>query len=151
MNDSIERLSFELTTASIAEQERTLANLRGGAGTVLGAASIAGSFLGAHIAGRSLDVWASLATVAFVLCSGTAIWVLIPRDFAFAFNGGDLMAATDARDVAALAESYRAVCRWIEPRLELNRRTLDGLASWLTRACVLLAIEVVLWTMSITT
>ena len=47
MAESIEQLSFELTANALAEQERALSGLRARAGTVLAAASIAGSFLGA--------------------------------------------------------------------------------------------------------
>jgi hypothetical protein len=46
MAESVEQLGFELTAQALTEQERSLAGLRTGAGTVLGAASIAGSFLG---------------------------------------------------------------------------------------------------------
>jgi hypothetical protein len=149
MSDSIERLGFELTTRALDEQERHLSSLRGGAGTVLGAASIAGSFLAARVGAGSLDLWTALATIAFVLCSSAAIWVLAPRDLALSFGGHDLITVSDARDVTAVAEGYRAVCSWIEPRLERNRRVLYGLAGWLSVACVLLAVEVALQTISI--
>jgi hypothetical protein len=46
MAQSIEQLSFELTASALGEQERALSGLRTRAGTVLAAASIAGSFLG---------------------------------------------------------------------------------------------------------
>ncbi|MFI4991493.1 MAG: hypothetical protein ACHQHO_11350 [Solirubrobacterales bacterium] len=149
MDDSIERLSFELTTRTLAEQERTLSSMRSTAGTVLGAASIAGSFLGARIGGHPPDLWAVLATIAFVLCSGCAIWVLIPRDLVLSFGGEGLIAESDDRHSVEVAEGYRAACGWIEPRLDRNRRVLDGLADWLTRGCLLLAVEVVLQTISI--
>jgi hypothetical protein len=61
MAESVEQLGFELTAQALTEQERSLAGLRAGAGTVLGAASIAGSFLGAKATHGSLDAWAILA------------------------------------------------------------------------------------------
>jgi hypothetical protein len=149
MSDSIERLSYELTASALAEQERSLTSLRSGAGAVLGAASIAGSLWGTRAAGHSLDAWALLATLAFALCSASAIWVLLPRDLALSFNGGELLAAGDARGLSALADGYRTACDWIEPHMELNRRTLDRLANWLTFACILLSAEVILQTISI--
>jgi hypothetical protein len=53
MAPSIEQISFELTASALAEQERALSALRACAGTVLGSASIAGSFLGARAAARA--------------------------------------------------------------------------------------------------
>jgi hypothetical protein len=148
MSDSIERLSFELTTRALAEQERWLSSLRSSAGTVLGAASIAGSFLGARIGAHSPDLWAVLATIAFVLCSGSAIWVLTPRDLVLSFGGEGLIVQSDDHNCVDVAEGYRAVCGWIEPRLDRNRVVLE-LADWLTRGCLLLAVEVILQTISI--
>jgi len=58
---SIEQLSFELTASALAEQERALTGLRTRAGTVLAAASIAGSFLGAE-ARAAFDTAFSLNT-----------------------------------------------------------------------------------------
>jgi hypothetical protein len=58
--DSVEQLSYELTTAALAEQEGALPGLRTRSGTVLAAASIAGSFLGAKTSHGGLDVWAIL-------------------------------------------------------------------------------------------
>jgi hypothetical protein len=149
MSDSIERLSFELTTRALAEQERALSGVRSGAGTLLGAASIAGSFLGSRLAGHQPNAWGVLATIAFVSSASVAIWVLVPRDLALTFRGSELIAASDALGSAAIAEGYRAVCAWIEPQLERNRRTLDALTNWLTCGCLLLETEVVMQTISV--
>jgi hypothetical protein len=150
MTDSIERLSFELTLGAVAEQERAVTGLRSCAGTVLGAASIAGSFLGARLGGRSLDAWGALATVSFALCFGSAIWVLVPRDLGLSFRGQGLTADGETEPGVDLAEGYRAACRWIESQLELNGRKIDRLSGWLTISCGLLATEILLWTISLT-
>lgn len=74
MAASIEELSYQLTADALAEQERAVNALRTRAGTVVAAASISGSFLGAKVNQGSVDVWAILALIAFVLCLATAIW-----------------------------------------------------------------------------
>ena len=149
MSESIERLSFELTMSALSEQERSLSSLRSGAATVLGAASIACSFLAARNGSRSLGFWAVLATAAFVSCSACTIWVLVPRRIGLSFSGGRLLAdAGDSRSID-MPEAYRAASNWIGPQLELNRRVMDRLGDWLTLGCVLLAVEIVLTTMSI--
>jgi hypothetical protein len=53
---------------------RALNALRTRAGTIIAAVSISGSFLGAEVSHGSLDAWAVLALIAFVLCLGCAIW-----------------------------------------------------------------------------
>ena len=48
-----------------------------------------------------------------------------------------------------VAQAYRAAGIWIEP-LDRNRNKLSRMSGWFTVSCVLLAAEVVLWTLSIT-
>jgi hypothetical protein len=150
MGDSIERLSFEMSTAALAEQERVLATFRTGAGTVLGAASVAASFLSSRGVGHRLDPWMGIALVAYALCAAVAIWVLLPRDLAFSFRGNELILTSEALDVDDVVDGYRVACGWIEPHLEVNRSTLAGISQLLTWACMLLAVEVVMMTISIT-
>jgi hypothetical protein len=150
MAESIEQLSFELTANALTELERALAGLRMCAGTVLGAASIAGSFLGAMRAGDgSLDVWAILALIAFALCFCSAIWVLLPHEFALAIGGEELLAVSDRAGTRDLTQAYRTAACWLEPHLQANRLTVARLSNWLSVGCMLLAVEVTLWTISL--
>jgi hypothetical protein len=77
MSDSIERLSFRLTIDQLAEQERALATLRTCAGTVLAAASVAGSFFGAGARGGTIGPLGALAMASYVLCVLLAIEVAL--------------------------------------------------------------------------
>jgi hypothetical protein len=149
MAQSIEQLSYELTAKALTEQERALAGLRVGAGTVLGAASIAGSFLGAEVDRGSLAAWAVLATISFALCCGCAIWVLLPHDLTVAIVGEDLLALSDDQGVYDVAEGYRTVNSWLHPYVQANHRTVGQLSNWLSIGCLLLALEVALWTVSL--
>ena len=85
----------------------------------------------------------------FALCSGSAIWVLLPHDLTFAGTGGDLLATSDQRGMYDVAEAYRTVDSWLEPHLLENRLMVARLSSCLTLSCVLLATEVALWTVSL--
>ena len=123
--------------------------LRTRAGMVLAAASISGSFLGAKVSHSSLDVWASLALIAFVLCVGTAIWVLLPHKLVFAFRGQALLGTSDQEGIDDVVEAYRAVGIWIEPLLDSNRDKIADLSDWFAISCGLLALEVILWTVSL--
>jgi hypothetical protein len=88
---SIQEFSYQLTAEANREQERAVAALQTRAGTVLAAASVSGSFLGTKVSHGSLDVWAVLALIAFVLCVGAAIYVLLPHKLVFAFRGQALL------------------------------------------------------------
>jgi hypothetical protein len=148
MNDSIERLSFELTRRAFDEQDRYVTSLRNGAGIVLGTASIATPLLATRVAGRPLDVWAALAMIAYVLCLASAVGVLLPRELVISFSGTELLAA--GNDAGAdVSEAYRAAVRWSKSRLTRNRRKIDRLADWLTMSCLLLAVEIVSWVISL--
>lgn len=146
---SIEQFSFELTAGALAEQERALNALRSRAGTIIAAASISGSFLGAKVSHGSLDAWAILALIAFILCLGSAIWVLLPHSLVFAFRGEALLGISDQQGVEDVAQAYRAAGIWIEPYLDANRDTIGQLSAWFTASCVLLAAEVIFWTISV--
>jgi hypothetical protein len=149
MAASIEELSYQLTSDALAERERALSGLRSRAGTVVATASISGSFLGTKANHGSLDVWAILALGAFVLCLASAIWILLPHKLVFAFRGDALLAESDHRGVQDVTEAYRAAGIWIEPNLDSNRDRIANLSSWFTVSCGLLAIEVILWTISV--
>jgi hypothetical protein len=146
---SIEEFSYQLTAEALREQERAVAALRTRAGTVLAAASVSGSFLGAKVSDGSLDVWAVLALIAFVLCVGAAIYVLLPHELVFAFRGQALLAASDHEGIDDVTEAYRAAGIWIEPMLESNRNTIGDLSDWFSISCVFLTAEVILWTVSL--
>lgn len=148
MSDSIAQLAFELTRRALDEQERALASLRLGAGAILAAASVAGSFLGAGIKSGTLGAWGIAAMTAFALCSVSALWVLAPRSFVFAFRGSAVLREQSSEDVST-AEAYRAAQAWIEPYVETNRATIRRLEECMTASCMLLAAEVLLWTVTL--
>jgi hypothetical protein len=149
MAESIEQLSFELSASALAEQERALAGLRARAGTVLAAASIAGSFLGTETRHGVLDVFGLLAMVAFILCAGTSVWVLLPHKLVFVHRGERLLDEADRSTPGDVVKGYRAAVRWIEPHLRVNSSEIARLSDRMAASCLLLAAELVLWTISI--
>lgn len=149
MAESVEQLSYDLTASALAEQERAVTALRTRAGTIVAAASIAGSFLGAKTTHGSLDALAIAALIAFVLRIGSAIVVLLPHEFVFAFRGRAVLASSDHGALEDVTDAYRAADIWIQRWLYVNRSKLDGLSNWFTASCVLLAVEVILWTLSL--
>jgi len=113
------------------------------------AASIAGSFLGATASRGALDAWAVLALIAFALCLASSIWVLLPHELVFAFRGDALLAESSRREVEDVTEAYRALSGWLGPILDTNSKKISALSDWFTVSCILLAAEVILWTVSL--
>ena len=87
MGESIERLSFELSTRALAEQERMLAGMRATAGTLIAAASVAASLRTptAHV-----SLGGVIALAACALSVACAVWVLLPHGLTFVVSGGEL-------------------------------------------------------------
>lgn len=118
---------------------------------MLAAASIAGSFFGAKTSHGSLGACGVLAMVSFAMCVGCAIWILLPHAFVFAFRGETLLAGGDHdhRGASNVADAYRTAGIWVEPHLEANLRRISSLSDCLAACCVLLAAEIILWTLSL--
>ena len=96
-----------------------------------------------------VDAWAVLAMITFALCCGCAIWVLLPHDMTLAIGGEDLLALSNDRDVRDIAEAYCTASGWLNPYLRANHSTVARLSSWLSAGCMLLAVEVALWIVSL--
>jgi len=149
MAQSIEQLSYEITTGALAAQERALAGLRTRAATLLATASIAGSLLGTEAGRSTLNAWGILGLASFALCLASAMWVLMAHELLLGFDGQALLGESDRGETTEISDAYRAVSSWIERRLDLNRNMIARLSWWLTVSSVLLIAEIVLWTISL--
>jgi hypothetical protein len=147
MSDSVRHLAFELSRGSLSEQEKRLSELRSRAGTVLAAASIAGSFLATKHG--EIDTTAALAIVAYVVSVTTAIYVLLPHELVLEFRGS-VVNETEQEIGGGLEAAYEAVTGWLEEFHAHNRSKLEALGRWYTASCAALGVEVVLWTLSVT-
>ena len=145
--DSVRHLAYELTRGSLAEQEKRLSGLRTHAGTILAAASIAGSFLAAK--NGSIDTLAILAIVAYIACVGAAVYVLLPHELVLEFRGSVVNELEDEHG-GGLEAAYEAVTEWMEGSHDSNADKLQALGRWYTTACAALGAEVLLWTLSVT-
>jgi hypothetical protein len=148
MAESIEQFSYEMTVAAVAEQERALAGLRTRAGTVIAAASVAASFLATHASANSV-IWTVALGLMFVISVGAAIVVLLPATLVFAYNGALILTAADAAGDDDVAHAYRAAVAWMQPDLARNREVISQLAKWFYVSAGALAVQVLLWTISL--
>ena len=147
MPDSVRELAFELSRSALIEQEKRLSDLRSRGGTLLAAASIAGSFLATKQG--DLDTTAVLAILAYVAAVGTAVYVLLPHKLVFEFRGS-VITELEQEIGGGLQAAYTAVTEWFESFQDQNSLRLESLTRWYTASCVAVAVEVVLWTLSVT-
>jgi len=79
MAGELEQLAYELARDALAQQDKTLDELRARTGTLLAAASLVASFLGARAVDRGGFDWLNvLALVAFTSSALLSVYVLFP-------------------------------------------------------------------------
>ena len=138
--------AYDLSLKAVEEQESRLTDLRSRTGTLLAAASLAASFLGGQsIRTGELQLLGVLAIIAYAICVGACIKVLLPHRLVFSFRGSVLLHAARTAAVEELEEALEAAMGWIESFIDSNRSQLDALTRWYTGACLALGLEIVLW------
>jgi hypothetical protein len=148
MADSTYALAYEEALRGVVQQQAVLADVRGRAGTMLGAASISTSFLGGiALQDQELTALSWLAIGAFVAVGLLTISILLPRrGWTFRMSARKLIKDyVEAEDPAELPEMYRDLALHLEHHFDGNQRLL-GQLFWLLRiASTLLVGEIVLW------
>lgn len=148
MPASVSELAYDLSRDALREQERRLGDLRSRAGTLLAAASIAGSFLAAQHG--SLDAATVLAVLAYVCCAGSAVFVLLPHTLTLEFRGSIVSDLARSLGTSDVERAMEGVTEWLEDFHEDNRGKLDTLGRWYAASCGFLGVEVLLWTLTLT-
>jgi hypothetical protein len=139
-----ERIAYEIAVRALAQQEGSLDDLRGRAGTLLAASSIVTSFLGGRALDTSgLDGWTTAALSVFAATVAASIYVLWPRaDLIFAVNGPR---AYEVLYGQGTAEIHRTLAYWIQGFRNQNQDAII----WLNRAYSLgaaaVVLDVILW------
>jgi hypothetical protein len=140
------RLAVDLGRSAIKNQADQLTDLRSRAGTLLAAASIAGTFAG--VTHGSIDTMAALALFAYLCSVGACIYVLLPHDLSTEFRGTVLLSAREEAG-ASDEEVFEALVQWLEQVRAANNGKLRGLKGWYTAAAAALGVEVVLWILTL--
>lgn len=150
MPRSVADTAYDLALRAIEQQERRLHELRSRSGTLVAAASLAASVLGAQAArSGQLETLAGVAIVAYLCCVLAALYLLLPHRLVLEFRGSVLAdLATEAG--AEADEATRVAAQWIEGFHEHNRGVLRRLSAWYSAALIAVGAEVVLWTVSLT-
>jgi hypothetical protein len=144
---TLEQRAYETALRGLEVQERTLAELRSRTGTLLAAASLTASFLGAQTVQHTsrigpLEVLALMALGASVF---SCVYVLLPkRGLVFSINGGRLYEALV--EVDDEAEVDRRLAYWLEDYWRVNHSTVETLNRFFFIAAVALVLQLGFWT-----
>lgn len=139
-----ERLAYDIALRSLERQERGLEELRARTGVLLGAASLAVSFLGAEAFDRGAPAAiALLALVSFMVVLGASVYILLP-DRGLSFDVVPYAAYErlypHRKD---LAEVYRRLAFALDAMWRRNDDALQSLKAMYRLAAVSLAAELV--------
>lgn len=134
---SLQQLAYENSAEALRGQERLLGDLRTRTGTLLTAASLVASFLGARaidLEGLSaLNVVGGLFYLATIAIS---VYILAPTPgFEFAIRGSEAFEYFVSQG-ADDDEAHRTLSYWIDERHADNKRRLDRLILMFSAACV---------------
>jgi hypothetical protein len=168
MADTPQAVLYEESVRSITRQQAALDNARSRAGTLLAAAAIVTSFLGAEAlkdpggtpgsSDRSLQYAELTAIGAFIALAVAVVVVLWPRKFTFRISAKHYLTnhikdpSNDLTDEASWSTErlQRNLALWIEKHVIANQRKINQLLWAFRLGCVLLAVEVVAWLIDLT-
>jgi hypothetical protein len=146
------QLVYSHAMDQLESQRGTIDDLRGRAGVVLGASSVAGSFLGSVALGRdqSFPFWAALAFISFVVIGICVLVILWPYKWQFGFEPALLLKDYVKTDPpASVAETWVTLAGYAGNYLNDNGRILNRLF-WFYRGSILaLVLEVCFWLISL--
>jgi hypothetical protein len=147
-SSSLAQLSYHAALRALDGQERGLEELRARTGTLLAAASLVASFLGAQTIQRtnSLDTIEALALIALAVSVGASTYVLLPKEgFIFSLNGIRLYETLyEYRDDDT--EMQRRLAYWLEGYWSANEAKIGKLGTWFFAAAMGLVLQLVFWT-----
>ena len=150
MGDSDPRLAlvYEEGLRGLDRQATAVDELRGRAATLVTAASIVASFLGADALAktRSESVWSALGIGAFVLVGLAAVFVLWPRRWVLTFSPGQLLALYVESDEPYDIDDLRQdMASKFDDAYQANETRRRRLTRAIEVACGALVLEVAAW------
>ena len=141
-------LVYAESVRAIDSQERAVDELRARAGVVLAAASIGTSLFGGATFADGVQTAAQWAAIVlFVMSTGLAVFVLLPRaTWRFHTDVTSLLRDyVESERAASMAEMHRSLAYFLDRAFEDNRSRLNRLYLLLTLSVIALIGEVVAW------
>jgi hypothetical protein len=143
---TLESLAYDLAMRSLTHQEQTLEELRARTGTLLTAAALTTSFLGARaLAGDANHVLATAGFGFAIVSIVVSVYVLAPKAvLEFAISGSAIYDHF-ARERADLPEAQRTLAQWAQYAWDSNQDVIDRLVVAFQIACAALVGAVAVW------
>lgn len=141
---------YELALRALERQERELSELRTRASTVIAAAALVASFLGAAAIRKPglLSEWPILALGSLALTGAFNLMVLWPRELRFAFDApwtyAELYPVLARVDEAQLRIAYHA-----RDHYRSNKEVIDGLEYDFRLAVLWLGLQTLCWAIAL--
>jgi len=140
----LSELAYQLALRALDQQQSALAELRSRTNTLLAAAAISISFLGAPAIDRAgVSVWVVLAHIAFAATVGLCLYVLIPTTLIFALSGPEIYEAlyehADDPD-----EVHRRLAYWLQAFHASNAPKLESRQARFRDAAVAIGVQIAL-------
>lgn len=137
-------LAYQLALRSLDQQESGLAELRSRTNTLLAAAAVSVSFLGAPAIDRGgISIWVILALIAFALTVGLCLFVLVPTSLVFAVDGPQVYEAL-YEHAGDPDELHRRLAYWLQSFHAANAPKIDTRRARFRDAAVALGAQIVL-------
>jgi hypothetical protein len=152
MADTPVGIAFEAAKSGLERQDQALDNLRSRAATLLAAAAIVTSFLGAQALRdprglKGVENWEWVAIGAFVALAAAVILILLPwRNWVFGMNAAILIRDyVDPDPPRTLEWTQRNLALHLRKHFKRNKRRIDRLYWAFRFGCLFLTLEVVAW------
>ena len=149
MDCSLENLIYSAARRSLEQQDSDLSELRTRTSTLVAAATLSASFLGAAAIGRNAPAWTVGPAIGSFLTTGAlAGWVLWPAQVLFALDAGEMHRALYAdRDVPSnlmLRAAFGLHEAYVNNRTVIARRELV-----FRLALLALGVQTLLWALAL--
>ena len=147
---TLQQLAYETSAQALREQERLLSDLRTRTGTLLTAASLVASFLGARAVDlEGLSALNVIGGLSYLTTIAVSVYLLAPTPrLVFAIRGSEAFEYF-VEHGADLDEAHRTLSYWIDRQHGTNKLRIDRLVVFFGIACAALLPEVVSWSVSL--
>jgi hypothetical protein len=143
-------LAYQLALRSLDHQESGLDELRARTNTLLAAAAVRASLLGAPAIQRGgVSIWLLLALLAFGACVGLCLFVLIPTELTFAINGPEVYEAL-FEHANEPNEVHRQLACWLQSFHTANLAPIRRRRARFRDAALALGAQIVLLAVALT-
>jgi hypothetical protein len=145
VEETLERLAFDLSLRTLERQERVVEELRARTGTLLAASALVASLLGIRAAGVLLAAGVVSAVATICVC----VSILLPNRRLEFPGSGTASFEHFTRLAADVREAHRALAYWHASAWDANQRIVSRLTARFELACACLILAILFWSLGL--